>query len=106
MSRINRNLLLAHIGFWGVLALIAFMSAESYRLFSCWQILLFYLPPLMLAFIGLISISTISLIILLFSPELRTEARFVWAGHGAILSFGLIGINYAAHLSAGQDSCL
>jgi hypothetical protein len=89
-----------------VLALLAYHTAGAYKFASCWQILLFYIPPLNILFLALAVYSLVVFLSSVSRPAMRAHSRFLGACHGTILTVGMVGCNLAAILAAGQVDCL
>ncbi|MDF1635016.1 hypothetical protein [Mycoplana sp. MJR14] len=100
------SFLMAHALLWIALAVAAYANAGSYTFASCWQILIFYIPPLRILLLGMIVLSPGILIGSIFYPALRGSRTQWFAGHSMIVVAGLLACNQAASAAAGQVSCL
>lgn len=94
-----------HLGLWVVLALWSYQSAGPFALASCWPIAMIYPPyALLWTATGLISLAVV--VVSLGRPQMRSGIWFLAACHGLMLLSGMLAARLAAHVSAGEVSCL
>lgn len=106
MRRFKWLLLSLHVLIWLALAASAYAYADSYRFASCWQLIIFFLPPLQFLLLAIAVTSPVALLMSLFNAEARAHWGIPLAWHGVILTLGLAGCSRAAYAAVGPVSCL
>jgi hypothetical protein len=94
-----------HLALWGVLAILSYQSAGPYSFATCWPIAMIY-PPFALLWMA-VALTSLAVVMMSISrPRIRSGIWFGLSCHGLILVGGMLVARVAAHVSAGQVSCL
>ncbi|MFM2279238.1 MAG: hypothetical protein RLZZ444_1469 [Pseudomonadota bacterium] len=99
-------LLLIHAAAWFPYLVNAGVNAGPHGFIRCWQLPLFFLPPLGLA---VLTIAVLSLALVargLLHPVKRASWSFVLACHATLVLCALVAGSFIAHWVAGPASCL